>query len=143
MSVAQVGGGHYAASYQHWDFVVEAFDNRYMEGQITKYVIRWREKNGVEDLRKARSYAAKTLEVYLAGLFDRPSCFRGVNFVRACIDKLFNGMGKDPRSEEGTIFFLAGTWQSADDLKKIVQLLDEMIERTEGAAATPAYVAQG
>ena len=36
--------------------VIEAFNLLYTEGVIIKYILRWREKNGVEDLRKARWY---------------------------------------------------------------------------------------
>ena len=50
----QVGGGHYKnLAIQPAEFVHR---NRipYLEGSIIYYVTRWREKNGIEDLRKAR-----------------------------------------------------------------------------------------
>ena len=58
----QIGGTHYAAPIQHWDFVAA---NRldYFQGQITKYVARWKEKNGVEDLLKARHFLDKYIEL--------------------------------------------------------------------------------
>lgn len=58
----QVAGTHYRTSIQHWDFVA----NRgmgYFEGQVTKYVTRWRKKNGVQDLQKARHFLAKMIEL--------------------------------------------------------------------------------
>lgn len=58
----QVGGKHYKSSIQHWDYVV-ANDLDYFQGQITKYVTRWRQKNGVEDLLKARHFLDKYIEV--------------------------------------------------------------------------------
>lgn len=58
----QVGGAHYNKPIQHWDYVV-AQGLGYFEGQITKYVSRWREKNGLEDLRKARHFLDKLIEV--------------------------------------------------------------------------------
>ena len=59
----QVAGSHYAAEVQHWDIVVIHKLN-YFEGQITKYVMRARKKNGRQDLEKARHFIEKYLEVY-------------------------------------------------------------------------------
>lgn len=58
----QVGGKHYNTPIQHWDYVV-ANELGYFEGQITKYVTRWRSKNGLEDLEKARHFLDKLIEV--------------------------------------------------------------------------------
>lgn len=60
----QVGGGHYkGGSWQHWDWVVA---NRmlYLPAQVTKYVVRWQEKGGVQDLEKAAHYLDKLIEVH-------------------------------------------------------------------------------
>lgn len=58
----QVGGTHYAKPIQHWDFVM-SHDYGYLEGQITKYLFRWRDKNGVQDLQKASHFLQKLAEV--------------------------------------------------------------------------------
>ena len=60
----QVGGAHYAqhGALQHWD-VVAHFKLDYFQGQITKYVMRWREKGGVQDLRKAAHFLEKYIEL--------------------------------------------------------------------------------
>jgi hypothetical protein len=59
----QVGGDHYKRLViQPWDFI-EANGLGYLEGCIVKYVCRWREKGGVADLRKARHYVDKLLEL--------------------------------------------------------------------------------
>jgi hypothetical protein len=58
----QVGGEHYRSEIQHWDFVL-ANDIPYMEAQIIKYVYRWRKKNGLQDLAKARHFLDKLIEV--------------------------------------------------------------------------------
>lgn len=57
----QVGGLHYQAAYQHWDMVIE-HDLNYFEGQITKYVMRARKKNGLQDLQKAMHFLEKYIE---------------------------------------------------------------------------------
>jgi hypothetical protein len=61
----QIGGNHYRTEIQHWDYVV-ANDLDYFQGQITKYITRWRKKNGVSDLYKARHFLDKYVEVILA-----------------------------------------------------------------------------
>lgn len=58
----QVGGDHYKAPIQHWDFV--ASNNLdYFQGQITKYVTRWKNKNGLQDLLKAQHFLQKYIEL--------------------------------------------------------------------------------
>jgi Protein of unknwon function (DUF3310) len=58
----QVGGDHYQADIQHWDWVWSN-DLNYFEGQITKYVMRARKKNGLQDLEKARHFLDKYMEL--------------------------------------------------------------------------------
>lgn len=58
----QVAGNHYVAPIQHWDYVV-ANDLDYFQGQITKYVTRWKKKNGLVDLEKAKHFLDKYIEV--------------------------------------------------------------------------------
>lgn len=58
----QVGGDHYKSSIQHWDFVL-ANDLDYFQSQITKYVSRWKKKNGLKDLEKAQHFLEKYIEV--------------------------------------------------------------------------------
>lgn len=59
----QVGGDHYKTDgLQHWD-IVHMFKLDYFQGQITKYLFRWRKKNGLEDLEKARHYLDKYIEL--------------------------------------------------------------------------------
>lgn len=59
----QIGGGHYKAkAIQPWDYIA-ANDLDYFQGNIVKYVTRWRDKAGVEDLKKARHYLDKYIEL--------------------------------------------------------------------------------
>ncbi len=59
----QVGGAHYAVkAIQPWDFIL-ANNIGYMEGNIIKYLSRWKDKGGVEDLKKAQHYLQKLIEV--------------------------------------------------------------------------------
>lgn len=59
----QIGGSHYkTGGEEHWDRV-NRLDLDYFQGQITKYVERWKKKNGVQDLEKARHFLDKYLEL--------------------------------------------------------------------------------
>lgn len=62
----QVGGDHYKAGYQHWDMITD-FHIGYLEGCATKYLTRWRKKNGLEDLKKALHFTQKLIEKADAG----------------------------------------------------------------------------
>jgi hypothetical protein len=57
----QVGGDHYKTEIQTWDYII-ANDLGYLEGNIIKYVSRYRKKGGVDDLRKAQHYLQKLIE---------------------------------------------------------------------------------
>lgn len=61
----QVGGGHYKSTIQHWDYVI-ANDLDYFQAQVTKYVTRWKKKNGVQDLLKAQHFLEKYIEIQSA-----------------------------------------------------------------------------
>jgi hypothetical protein len=59
----QVGGDHYKGkTVQPWDFIA-ANGLGFFEGNVVKYVTRWKDKGGVQDLHKARHYLDKLIEV--------------------------------------------------------------------------------
>jgi hypothetical protein len=59
----QVAGDHYKRqTIQPWDYIA-ANGLGFFEGNVVKYVSRWRDKAGVEDLRKARHYLDKLIEL--------------------------------------------------------------------------------
>jgi len=65
----QIGGKHYKGAgeaMQHWN-IVAAHNLDYFQGQITKYVMRWKFKNGIEDLEKAKHFLEKYIELAKAG----------------------------------------------------------------------------
>lgn len=62
-NATQHGGKHYKAlAIEPWDYVV-ANGIPFLEGNAIKYLTRWREKGGVQDLRKAQHYVEKLIEV--------------------------------------------------------------------------------
>ena len=59
----QIGGEHYKSkAIQPWDYIASN-GLGYFEGNIIKYVTRWRDKGGVDDLEKAQHYLQKLIEV--------------------------------------------------------------------------------
>ena len=62
-NACQYGGTHYKGkAIQPWDFIAA---NRlgFFEGNAVKYVCRWQDKGGTEDLRKAIHYLEKLIEL--------------------------------------------------------------------------------
>ena len=57
----QVGGTHYRLTIEPWDYIIQN-NLGYLEGNIIKYVTRYKGKHGVEDLQKARHYLDKLIE---------------------------------------------------------------------------------
>lgn len=58
----QVGGQHYKnKAMQPWD-IIDAWGLDFYEGNVLKYLLRAKYKNGVEDLKKARHYLDKKIE---------------------------------------------------------------------------------
>jgi hypothetical protein len=51
----QVGGDHYDLPIQPIDYIL-ANDIGFIEGNIIKYVTRYKRKNGMQDLLKAKHY---------------------------------------------------------------------------------------
>lgn len=64
----QIGGDHYKnKSIQPWD-VMESWMGKegfafYLQGNVLKYISRYKEKNGLEDLKKAKHYLEKLIEI--------------------------------------------------------------------------------
>ena len=59
----QVAGNHYKdKSIQPWDYIA-ANEIGYFEGNVIKYVSRWKEKGGLNDLLKAQHYLTKLIEL--------------------------------------------------------------------------------
>lgn len=58
----QVGGDHYSKyAIQPTEYIIKNNLN-FCEGNVIKYVTRWKDKGGVDDLRKARHYLDMMIE---------------------------------------------------------------------------------
>lgn len=125
----QVGGEHYKSEYQHWDFVADVGMN-YFEGQITKYVYRWRKKNGLQDLEKARHFAQKYRELITSRRIW-PSHPKADNQHKVLDFLQSNGL-MDAFSLEGRIIKAASVVMSLNALDAVIGWIDELI-KTEKA----------
>ena len=73
----QVGGNHYKkGGEEHWDRQWRLYGRGYFVGCITKYVERYHEKNGLEDLQKAAHFLEKLIELEKAAALNRTVTFR-------------------------------------------------------------------
>lgn len=70
--VQQIGGNHYQADYQHWDWCID-LGLGYLESAATKYVTRCYKKNGVQDVEKAITYLEKAQEARSQGRYSNQS----------------------------------------------------------------------
>jgi methyl coenzyme M reductase subunit C-like uncharacterized protein (methanogenesis marker protein 7) len=70
----QVGGDHYhKGGEQHWDRQWRLYGRGYFIGCITKYVERYPQKNGIQDLEKAKHFIEKLIELEREAENDDPT----------------------------------------------------------------------
>jgi len=62
----QVAGDHYSLPIQPIEYIL-ANSIGYCEGNVIKYMTRWQDKGGVEDLRKAKHYIELLIESQIIG----------------------------------------------------------------------------
>lgn len=129
--VAQEGGDHYQAEYQHWDWVRDV-GLGYLAGCATKYVSRWWKKNGLQDLLKARTYVEKMI-VSGDTSVKYPKKVDEINYRFVTANKL-------PTLE--TEFCCAMVfWEGPGQLEYNLEVLDRLIDlakRAKGQGQAPA-----
>lgn len=115
----QIGGEHYRASYQHWDFITI---NRlgYLEGCATKYITRWRKKNGAQDLRKATHYLQKLREVATEGRVAPPKNVSSIQVMRFSV-------ANELTDQESILIARIASWEHADDLLEAERELSDLL----------------
>lgn len=127
----QVGGSHYRTEMQHWDVVIMHGVN-YLEGQVSKYVTRWRRKNRRQDLEKARHFALKMLEAATPADMDglqvgEPYKNRSRGVPIHIVHAYARANGLDPL--EAIIIDIFLNWQHVSDIQAGIQRLDELLMR--------------
>lgn len=61
--IKQVGGDHYQKRAIQPIEYIHANDLGFFEGNVVKYITRWRDKDGLADLQKARHYIDLLIEL--------------------------------------------------------------------------------
>ena len=135
----QVAGNHYRkyGKMQHWD-VVAHFGLDYFQGQITRYLFRWKDKNGLEDLLKAGHYMEKYKELngWVPEEITLADLSRNYNRVVEIQGKfVWEG------SKEGTVMFTCKTCRGKVHAKNVI---DAYVTHrcSRGVEPTPDYVDQ-
>lgn len=59
----QIGGSHYKSKAIQPVEYIHANQIGYFEGCVIKYVTRWKNKNGIQDLEKAKHYLELLIEL--------------------------------------------------------------------------------
>jgi hypothetical protein len=58
----QIGGDHYVKrKIQPWD-IIEEYNLDFFEGNALKYLLRWKDKDGIKDLEKMKHYIEYLIE---------------------------------------------------------------------------------
>jgi hypothetical protein len=75
-SSRQIGGNHYLnMTIQPWDAMQSWMSAEeyagFLRGNVIKYIARYRNKNGLEDLKKARHYLERLIEIEAAKQVER------------------------------------------------------------------------
>ncbi|QYW02149.1 hypothetical protein CPT_Sonora_046 [Stenotrophomonas phage Sonora] len=119
----QVGGNHYArgGSVQHWDLISKNFGPSYLVGCATKYLARWRQKAGVQDLRKALHYVQKLQEGVAEGLFAP----LGKRMLVVTVEDFIAANAID--SQEGEAIHALIYWGEAGDLRRAQEITEALI----------------
>lgn len=131
----QIAGSHYQrGSLQHWD-ICAGFRIGYLESCATKYLIRWRDKNGLEDLYKSDHFLEKLIEMVDVGAIRS-------NEARIQPKMLIKFYEETKISyPESLIVDTLFKWKHAGDLKNAQKVLRQFIDEVE-CGPTSAYVNQ-
>lgn len=116
----QVGGSHYSSKIIHWDWV-EAQGMGYLEGYATKYLVRWRNKDGIKDLEKSLHIIEKLIEV----AENTPRRNRATN-INMALTREFFAVNNVPE-KESKICWLLLTWVDTDELRLAHQFTEQLI----------------
>ena len=141
----QVAGSHYKTAeggVQHWDYCVRS-NTPNLEYAASKYLTRWRKKNGVQDLEKALHYVEKRLE----SLRLNVGALRGGSLIQPLFTKFLTD--NNITTPESIILYQMMHWKLPEELERSAREIKLLIikqksgEEAGGAEPTSAYVNQG
>lgn len=131
----QIGGEHYRADYQHWDWAIDVRLG-YLESAASKYVTRWKGKNGVEDVQKGIHYLTKAKEAFQEERYMNRSTLVGPNAALASIgvmntQKFCHANNLDVTEEN--FMLLCACWQNSGDLDAAIGFAERILRMAEEA----------
>lgn len=125
----QVGGDHYKKTeYQHWDWVCD-INLHYLLACATKYVARWRDKNGIQDLEKSIHYLEKAMERHIPDRY----AYQWSEVYRRFYDQL------PDKEAEIVRLIIAGAYGSA--IARVGLLIEAERAASATGSPTPAWPA--
>lgn len=135
-NIKQVGGSHYGTKFGHWDYC-KLTHTPYLEGAATKYLFRWRNKSGLQDLEKGYTF----LQKLMAGMVytDRNPDTHN----RDCpteLEQMF--VQNEVPPQERLLMQAIFTWETYEDLQWVEQYYKSFIEDVRGEP-TSGYTNQG
>ena len=122
----QVGGDHYRSSLQHWD-VVSTWNVPYLEGCASKYVSRWRKKNGLQDLEKALHFTNKLREVVIHNGSNYQSAVVPAQVVHEFV------IANDLEMQERSVLYYLWGWRDVGDITKAIAGIEALIREAKRA----------
>lgn len=136
----QVNGTHYqTGSLQHWDYVVQALKSRYFEGNISKYVARYKKKHMEIDVNKALHYADKLLELYDLGMVT-PMMDDEDHAVYETVEQFCTLAGMDYHQRR--VLYRCATWRNRADLVELRACVHTILEEAFASSPDRHYVDQ-
>lgn len=135
----QVGGDHYKVAegqVGHWDYCVRS-NTPNLEYAASKYIARWRKKNGVQDLEKSIHYIEKRIECIRANI----GVLRGGSLIQPLFTKFL--VDNNISTPESLILYQVMHWKRAEELEQAIQQIKLLIDKETEGEATAAYVNQG
>lgn len=117
----QVGGDHYSKYKMQPVEAIRKMNLDFVKGNILKYLVRYKDKNGIEDLKKARHYA-EILRQHVMMKLDVGETFRD-QFMKADHELAY------------TMGVLFGNGSALNDVIELMKLLDARIQKEEEADA--------
>lgn len=141
----QIGGEHYKrGGEEHWDRMWRLHGRGYFVGCITGYVERYPWKNGVEDLKKAKHFIEKLIELESQPKTKPQPVIPEAQFVRTIVSKDGESLPAG-WSMDGSVYSNGDKLYVTNNGERIRagNVTDALAKLGQVGEATRAYVNQG
>jgi hypothetical protein len=128
VNAIQHGGTHYQSSIQHWDWVAYCTMD-YFSAAASKYVTRWRSKEGVKDLKKASHFVDKARVLFSDRILMPQGCARIPIHEYAAANEL--------NEIETEVCRLLMVWRNAADLDMAQLGIRDLLKAAPDAPTAP------